>query len=216
MKLFYLFVALVIGVLFGLISCARAPGPASTASPVSSPAATPISPGPPDAEGIQRFESIWAEVVPENGTPTEYNIPHSLDNTQKFIDLYGSIELTADEQAIRDEALTPLVAPCCDDFSMKTCCCECNLARSVWGLTGYLVANDYGTGQVREAASQWLHFVRPDYYVAAELQQEGIEPDRFGVSLDSSCFNDRCDTPFYTKDSSKHLGGCGGMKDLIL
>ena len=68
-----------------------------------------------------KLENVWAEIVPEKGTETEYGISLSLDNTQKFIDWYNSIALSTEEQKVRDEALDSLVAPCCDDFKMSTC-----------------------------------------------------------------------------------------------
>jgi len=159
---------------------------------------------------------IWGEIIPGEGTATSYGIPLSLENTQQFINWYNSIALSAEEQATRDSALSSPVAPCCDKYPMSTCCCECNLARSVWGLSAYLITEKgYGVEQVQEAASQWLHFIRPDYYVGRALEEEGINPERLGFTTKDSCFADRCDYPFYIETSSSHLGGCGGMKDLI-
>ncbi len=159
---------------------------------------------------------LWGEIIPEEGTVTSYGIPLSLENTQQFINWYNSITLSAEEQATRDVALSSLVAPCCDEYPMSTCCCECNLARSVWGLSAYLIAEKgYGVNLVQEAASQWLHFIRPDYYVGRALVEEGIDPNRWGFTIESSCFAGHCNRPFYTKTSSSHLGGCGGMNELI-
>jgi len=159
---------------------------------------------------------LWGEIIPEEGTVTGYGIPLSLQNTQQFINWYNSITLSAEEQAARDVALSSLVAPCCDEYPMSTCCCECNLARSVWGLSAYLIAEKgYGVNLVQEAASQWLHFIRPDYYVGRALVEEGIDPNRWGFTIESSCFAGHCNRPFYTKTSSSHLGGCGGMNELI-
>jgi len=159
---------------------------------------------------------VWAEIIPEEGTVTSYGIPLSLENTQQFINWYNSITLSAEEQATRDIALSSLVAPCCDQYPMSTCCCECNLARSVWGLSAYLIAEKgYGVNLVQEAASQWLHFIRPDYYVGRALVEEGIDPNQWGFTIESSCFAGHCNRPFYTETSSGHLGGCGGMNELI-
>lgn len=159
---------------------------------------------------------IWNELIPQEGTVTSYGIPLSLENTQQFIDWHNSIELSAEEQAIRDEALSSQVAPCCDEYPMSTCCCECNLARSVWGLSAYLITEKgYGVDLVQESASQWLHFIRPDYYVGRALEDEGTDPERWGFTTGSSCFAGDCDRPFYAETSSGHLGGCGGMNELI-
>jgi len=170
----------------------------------------------PENEGPDPTARIWGEIIPEGGTATSYGISLSLENTQQFIDWYNSIELFAEEQAIRDEALSSQVAPCCDEYPMSTCCCECNLARSVWGLSAYLITEkDYGVNQVQEATSQWLHFIRPDYYVRRALEEEGIDPERWGFTTEDSCFSGGCERPFYTETSSNHLGGCGGMDELI-
>jgi len=171
---------------------------------------------PPEPQGVDPTARIWSDIIPEEGTATSYGIPLSLENTQQFLNWYNSVALSAEEQATRDMALSSLVAPCCDEYPMSTCCCECNLARSVWGLSAYLIAEKgYGVNLVQEAASQWLHFIRPDYYVGRALVEEGIDPNRWGFTIESSCFAGHCNRPFYTKTSSSHLGGCGGMNELI-
>jgi len=171
---------------------------------------------PPEWQGLDPTARIWDEIIPEEGTATSYGISLSFENTQQFIDWYNSIELSAEEQAIRDVALSSQVAPCCDEYPMSTCCCECNLARSVWGLSAYLITEkDYGVNRVQEATSQWLNFIRPDYYVGRALEEEGIDPERWGFTTESSCFAGHCNRPFYTETSSSHLGGCGGMEEFI-
>ncbi|MCK4355759.1 hypothetical protein KAW44_01610 [Candidatus Bipolaricaulota bacterium] len=167
-------------------------------------------------ETLNVAERIWAKIIPVEGTVTDYEIPLSLENTQQFIDWYNAINLTSAQQALRDGALRPLVAPCCDEYPMSTCCCECNLSRSVWGLSAYLITEKgYTVDQLQEAILQWLHFIRPDYYVASALEEEGKIPRVFGLSTQSSCYTDRCNLPFYRETEYLHLGGCGGMEDLV-
>jgi len=171
---------------------------------------------PPEQQGLDPAMQVWSEIVPEEGTATAYGMSLSSDNTQQFIDWYDSIDLSTERLAIRDMALSSQVAPCCDEYPMSTCCCECNLARSVWGLSAYLITEkDYGVSQVEEAALQWLHFIRPDYYVASALEQKGMDPELWGFTTESTCFSGNCNRPFYTETSSGHLGGCGGMEELI-
>ena len=152
---------------------------------------------------------ITAEIVPVEGEATSYGIPLSGANTQTFIDHYEQVALTAGQQAIVDDALQTLKAPCCDDNSMATCCCPCNLAKSVWGLSGYLVVeHGYGAEEVREAASQYLHFIDGDYYVREELTARGVDPGEWGNSKGDSCYVGTCELPFTE-------GGCGGMSQLV-
>ncbi len=167
-------------------------------------------------EGPEPSALIWDEIIPEEGAATSYGIPLSLENTRQFINWYNSITLSAEEEATRELALGPLAAPCCDQFPMSTCCCECNLARSVWGLSAYLITDKgYGADQLQEAALQWLHFIRPGYYVASALEKEGSEPEPLGFTTESSCFAGNCELPFHTETTSGHLEGCGGMGELI-
>ena len=150
-------------------------------------------------------EVLAAEIIPQEGDATDYGIPLSLDNTQQFVDYYGATVLTPQQEAVMRDALLPLKAPCCDDNSMATCCCPCNLARSVWGLSSYLIVEEnYGVEQVRESAHQWLRFIHDDYYVIQGLKERGVNPAKFGLVHENPCYEGACELPF--RD-----GGCGGM-----
>jgi hypothetical protein len=150
-------------------------------------------------------EEVRAEIVPQEGDPTAYDLPLSLDNTQRFIDYYEMTSLTPEQERIMEDALLPLKAPCCDDNPMSTCCCDCNLAKSVWGLSGYLAAEKgFGAEQVQESALQWLRFIHSDYYVGQELANRGVNPDKYDLPRGDSCYTGRCELPFTS-------AGCGGM-----
>jgi hypothetical protein len=106
-----------------------------------------------------------------------------------FIGYYKSINLTAEQKGIRADALLEIRAPCCDDYSLATCCCECNLAKSVWGLSSFLISQrNYDAEQVREAALEWIQFINPDGFSG------------------TSCSTGGCKRPF-AQD------GCGGMNE---
>lgn len=106
--------------------------------------------------------------------------------TEELIAYYGSIQLTPAQEEIKAQALSPLPAPCCANFTALTCCCECNLSRSVWGLSHYLIDRGHDAEQVRASVQQWLEVVNP----------EGFRGD--------ACFNGGCGRPFAHD-------GCGGM-----
>lgn len=154
-------------------------------------------------------ETLRAEIVPAAGTKTSYGIPLSLNNTQLLIDWFTSIPLLPEEQAIMEQALVTIPAPCCDDNSAATCCCECNLARSVWGLSAYLIQEKgYGIEAVREAARQWLQLARGDYYIAAALKVRGYFPQDYDLTTHGSCYRGMCEFPLTQ-------GGCAGMEALV-
>ena len=158
-------------------------------------------------EGV--LDSLKTELIPKYGQQTDYGIPLDLRNTAQFVEWFYTIELNESEQALKDSALSALVAPCCDDNSAATCCCECNLTRSVWGLSAYLIRDRaFDEEGVRQAAFDWLRFARPDYYIAAALEERGYEPSEFGLTTYGSCYRGICEFPLTE-------GGCAGMTELI-
>lgn len=101
---------------------------------------------------------------------------------------YGRL-LTSEQLAIRNEALGAIPAPCCDEYSIATCCCPCNLAKSVWGLASHLIVErGYGVTSVRREVEQWLAAINP------------------GGAAGDACERGRCERPF-------HEDGCGGMDE---
>jgi len=160
--------------------------------------------------GITTPEEVAVEIIPQEGDETAYGIPLSLNNTQQFINYYNAIRLTSAQKSIMQDALLPLKAPCCDDNSMATCCCPCNLAQSVWGLSSYLIAEkNYTAEQVRASALEWLHFIHSNYYIIQEIRSRGVDPATYGLSHENPCYVGKCELPFMQ-------GGCGGMGDLRL
>lgn len=107
--------------------------------------------------------------------------------TRQFVRWEQDIELTPEQERIRVEALSAIPAPCCSDNTAATCCCPCNMARSVWGLSKHLITEKgAGVEEVRRAARDWFEFINPD-----------------GFSGDV-CYTGGCNRAF------EH-NGCGGM-----
>lgn len=107
----------------------------------------------------------------------------------EFISYDRSIALTAEQKKVMDEALSSIPAPCCAQYSIATCCCPCNLAKSTWGLSKFLIANQHASvTQVRAAASDWLQFSNPGGYTG------------------DACFTKGCNRSF-------EKNGCGGMDE---
>jgi hypothetical protein len=108
-------------------------------------------------------------------------------DAERFIDYYNSIRLTDAQERVRKEALESIPAPCCSQYSMATCCCPCNLAKSAWGLSHYLIAKkNANASEVRATVERWLKFVNPAGFTG------------------NACFKGGCPRPFAQN-------GCGGM-----
>jgi hypothetical protein len=101
---------------------------------------------------------------------------------------YAAIQLTPEQEAVRVAALEDLPAFCCSRFSAATCCCECNLSRTLWGLSKFLITQKDATApQVRAAVVAWTETVNPGGYAG------------------NACFTGGCIRPM-------REGGCGGMQ----
>jgi len=123
----------------------------------------------------------------ESGNQVKFYDVHL--QTREFIAYYNSIALTPEQEKIKSEALSAIPAPCCSDYSILTCCCPCNLAKSVWGLSNFLIAKlEFSAKQVKEAVSEWIHFTNKDGYAG------------------NACYMGRCNLPF-------REDGCGGMDE---
>jgi hypothetical protein len=110
-------------------------------------------------------------------------------HTREFHAYNRSITLTAGQRTVMRKALEGLRAPCCSDRTAATCCCPCNMAKTWWGLSKYLIAErGYGPDQVREAVADWIHFINP------------------GGFTGDACYSGGCNRPF-------HKNGCGGMEE---
>ena len=124
-----------------------------------------------------------AAALPE-GTSDEVR-----QKTREYMEYEQSIQLNAEQQKIKEAALTPIPAACCSDNSALTCCCPCNLSRTVWGLTAHLIANEgiADASVVQSKVEAWLEQVKGP---------EGFSGD--------TCYTGGCGRPF-------HQNGCGGM-----
>ena len=154
----------------------------------------------------KRFKSLWVCLIlvfalymamaaagrAEPQSPTRHGHAIEMDAGQaaSFIAYNRSITLTPAQQKIFDDALTSLRAPCCAKFTMKTCCCPCNLAKSSWGLSKHLIADEhYSAPEVKEAVAQWLRVANPGGFTGDACVERGS-----------------CNLPFAKN-------GCGGMNE---
>ena len=138
--------------------------------------------------GRATLDKIPSEAVPPaDSGPIQFT--DARQQAPEFIGYHHAIALTADQQKLMDKALSSVPAPCCSNYSIATCCCPCNLAKSAWGLSKFLIARQHADAtQVKTAVNGWLRFI-----------------NRGGFTGDA-CFTRGCDRPF-------ERNGCGGMDD---
>lgn len=123
----------------------------------------------------------------ENASELQFH--SARDQAKEFIGYYHSIPLTAEQEKLKNEALSKIPAPCCAEYSIATCCCPCNLPKSVWGLSSYLIVKKgYDVQHVKATVERWIRFTNEKGYAG------------------NACHKGGCGRPF-------HEDGCGGMKE---
>jgi len=162
-----------------------------------------------------RLDDLRAELIPAEGAETAYDIPLSLQSLPQFVGWWYTLVPTAESDPRYEEALNALVAPCCDDNLAFRCCCEndegqaCNVIRSGKGLAAHLILDhDFDAEAIQTSVFEWFRFARPDYYLAAALEEQGVAPSLYNLTTEGSCYRGLCNTPI-------SQGGCGGMQELI-
>ena len=109
--------------------------------------------------------------------------------SREFIGYYSTIRLTAEQEAIKKEVLAAMPAACCKDSNAYTCCCPCNLSKSVWGLSNYVLTRHAATAdQLRQIVRAWYDYTNPSGYSG------------------DSCYTGGCGL-------APHENGCGGMSE---
>jgi hypothetical protein len=109
--------------------------------------------------------------------------------SREFMGYHSSIRLTASENAIKREVLQAMPAACCKDSNAYTCCCNCNLSKTVWGLSNFVVARHGASAdELRAVVRAWYAYINPAGYSG------------------DSCYVGGCSRAF------PH-NGCGGMSE---
>lgn len=106
---------------------------------------------------------------------------------KEFIGYADSISLAPEQQKLKEAVLSTIPAPCCKKFSAATCCCPCNMAKTIWGLSNFmLVRHNASAAELKTAVEGWIRVINPS-----------------GFSGDA-CFKGGCERPFAKN-------GCAGM-----
>ena len=91
------------------------------------------------------------------------------EQTRQFMEWERTIRLTSEQEALKKEALGAIPAPCCSDNSAYTCCCPCNLSRTIWGLSNYLITKQNASaGRIRAKVTEWIGYVNPGGYKSGD------------------------------------------------
>ena len=128
-------------------------------------------PGPPQPEQIAAPER--ASVTALGGTLV-FRDPAA--QSREFMGYYHTIDLTPEQEAIKKEVLGAMPAACCSGSTAYTCCCPCNLSKTIWGLSNYAIAKHGADAtQLHAAVDAWMGFINPDGFRGNACYQGGCE-----------------------------------------
>ena len=123
-------------------------------------------------------------VTQKNHRPVFKDLPAQ---TKEFIGYADSISLAPEQQKVKEAVLSTIPAPCCKKFSTATCCCPCNMAKSIWGLSNFMLARHNASAEeLRTAVDGWIRVINPSGFTG------------------DACDNGGCKRPFAKN-------GCAGM-----
>lgn len=109
--------------------------------------------------------------------------------SRQFMGYSHTIELTPEQEAVKAEVLKAMPAACCSGSSAYTCCCPCNLSKTLWGLSNYVIATKgANAAQLKEVVDAWIGFTNPNGYSG------------------NACYSGGCGRAF-------DHNGCGGMEE---
>jgi hypothetical protein len=120
---------------------------------------------------------------------SEARPPDARAQAIEYIRYYRSIKLTPEQEKIKTQALSAIPAPCCKNYTSATCCCPCNLAKAMWGLSHHLIVKKgYGPEQLTKGVQEWLRSTNPAGHTG------------------DACYTGGCQRPLAQN-------GCGGMDE---
>ena len=164
------------------------PSPFAVAAPAPPAPPAPIPPEP--APSAAEPEVAVADLPPVSTVPAVQPAPSSRDfraEAAKYIGYYNSYRLTPEQEDVKETALSRMPAPCCADNTMATCCCPCNMAKAVWGMSAHLIVEEgYDADRLEKTVRTWLADANPKGWSGR------------------ACYTGGCSNSF-------HQDGCGGM-----
>jgi len=108
------------------------------------------------------------------GTPPGPRFVDAQRQAEEFIRYATSIVLTPEQLRLRDRVLAWIPAACCSKFSAKTCCCPCNLAKTVWGLSAFLIVHTgANAASLDQGVRSWLALVNPRGFSGKACDEPG-------------------------------------------
>lgn len=151
-----------------------------------------LSPAPP-AAAAERNAGVAKAGEPVSVLGGKIVFRDATAQAKEFMGYYHSITLTPQQEAIKKAALEPMPAACCRKSSAYTCCCPCNLSKTLWGLSN-LVISRYGASaaDVRQVVQEWKKYVNPTKPFSGD-----------------TCYTGGCNDP-------ADDGGCAGMEESSL
>src|SRR3989338_7375750 len=123
-----------------------------------------------NSPAAQYIIKLKSEIIPAEGSDANFGLKFDINTFNALVKYRYSINISAAEQAILEDALN-IVSPCCGAIVWK---CDCAHDAAQKGLAKLMIKN-YGitdANVIREKALEWQHYFFPRYFMEKELKEK--------------------------------------------
>ena len=123
-----------------------------------------------NSPAAQYIIKLKSEIIPAEGSDANFGLKFDINTFNVLVKYRYSINISAAEQAILEDALN-IVSPCCGAIVWK---CDCAHDAAQKGLAKLMIKN-YGitdANVIREKALEWQHYFFPRYFMEKELKEK--------------------------------------------
>jgi hypothetical protein len=140
---------------------------------------------PPRSAAGELLERVRAELVPADGTATEYGVLFSSEGYQALLSWHSQYQVSA-EAAGSFEALD-VSLPCCGfehPLADESKNCGCGHHQALYGLAKRLLSTGYGGDQVQAEVTRWAAYFFPKETVETTLAERAGSDPAFQEALE--------------------------------
>ena len=149
--------------------------------------------GEPLSEAERILEQVRDEIIPSEGSLTEYGVAFSEAGYNALVAKNKELSIPAGKAAAFEGL--DLSLPCCDfqhpsiDESKN---CPCEHHQALYGLAKLLLNQEYAAAQVQQEVGRWHHYLYPKETLRAEMERRGQLDPKVKAALEELKAKGKC------------------------
>ncbi len=142
---------------------------------------------------LEILEQVKAEVIPAEGTATDYGVTFSPAGYDTLVAWKDKVPVEANWAA--DYEALDITLPCCGvahPFADETKNCGCGHHQALYGLAKRLLTDGYGRDAAQAAIGRWTAYMYPKEILAAEMQRRALADPAVNQALQELVEKGQC------------------------